>query len=60
MDKMPDFDDKDLVIICVTLITMGAILAAAFGKLTPEVVSLAQTAYSGLFGVAVGRAMSKD
>ena len=49
--NIPDFDDKDLVIIAVFLICMAALI-----MLKVDSVPIISNALSGLFGVAVGRA----
>ena len=54
-----DYDDKDLVIVAVCLLGFTAIIAGAFGHLTDQAVSVVQNAFSGLFGIAVGRATAK-
>ena len=48
-----DIDDKSLVILCVTLIT----LTAMFQMTDP--VQIVRDAFIGLFGVAVGKGMAK-
>lgn len=56
---MIDYDDKDLVIAAVFLLCLAAVIAGAFGQLADQTVSLVQNAFSGLFGIAVGRATVK-
>jgi hypothetical protein len=48
--KVPDFDDKDLVILAV-----WSILLAAIFTLGKEALPILNSGMSGLFGVAVGR-----
>jgi len=52
---MKDHDDKDLVIVAVLLIVIGAMAIPYVG---PLAIALAEKAMYGLFGVAVGRASS--
>ena len=49
---MIDFDDKDLGILAIALITLAALLAAAFGVESATVVAASVSAIAGL---AVGR-----
>ena len=46
-------DDKNLVILCATLIVMAAI----FGLPGIDAANIANSGLTGLFGVAVGKAM---
>ena len=57
-EKIFDFfsDDKNLVIICATLICISLIFK---GKIPGEQLSTVSSIVSGLFGVAVGRSMEK-
>ena len=48
--KMPDFDDKDLVILAVTVLT---ILAMVIMKV--EAKDIVMSSLTGLFGIAVGK-----
>jgi hypothetical protein len=48
--KVPDFDDKDLVILAV-----WSILLAAIFTLGKEALPILNSGMSGLFGVAVGK-----
>ena len=50
--KLPDFDDKDLIIVSVLIISVGALFA-----LRAEAAPIINSAFSGLFGMAVGRRM---
>jgi len=49
---VPDFDDKDLVIICATLIAIISIFGIAEDPST-----IVTSVVSGLFGVAVGKSV---
>lgn len=48
-----DFDDKDLVILCVLLICLAAM---AIPNVPEGAFALTEKAFVGLFGIAVGRA----
>jgi len=52
---MKDFlmDDKNLVILAVVILGVSVIFS---GVLDPDKVNLLTSAFSGLFGIAVGRA----
>ena len=52
---MPDFDDKDLVIFAVFLITMTAMFV--LGESSKDIVL---NAFCGLFGVAIGKNLTKN
>ena len=47
--KMPDFDDKDIVIICATLLACVAMF------ILPDAGQVVSNVITGLFGVAVGK-----
>lgn len=53
---MKDYDDKDLVILAVMLICIAAM---AIPSVPDSAMALAEKAYYGLFGIAVGRATVK-
>ena len=53
---MRDYDDKDLVIIVVMLICVAAM---AIPNVSTEAMALAEKAFLGMFGIAVGRATKK-
>ena len=51
---MKDYDDKDLVIVSVLLICIAAL---GIPNVLPAALGLAEKAFLGLFGIAVGRSM---
>jgi len=53
---MKDYDDKDLVIVSVMLICIAAM---AIPSVPVTAMALAEKALYGLFGIAVGRAITK-
>ena len=53
---MRDYDDKDLVIMAVLLIVVAAM---AIPGVSEASIALAEKAFLGLLGIAVGRAMPK-
>jgi len=54
---MKDYDDKDLVIISVMLICVAAM---AIPGVSESAMTLAEKAFLGLFGIAIGRATVKN
>lgn len=51
---MKDYDDKDLVILAVLLMVIGAM---AIPGASPEAIILCEKALYGLFGIAVGKSI---
>ena len=52
---MKDYDDKDLVIVAVFLLCLAALIVPA----NPGALNLVENGFSGLFGIAVGRATKR-
>lgn len=59
---IPDIDDKTLVIVAVTIIAcwVTGVLESGEAKNVNAIVLIASNAFSGLFGLAVGRALAKE